>query len=528
MWTNRFGDSIGVLFALSLLKNASAANSSDAEAACSAISDRYPGQVATSAINLNFTLASDYTEARTDYWSAANADVEPSCIFFPGSANDVAYAVQVLNNHTSAAWAVKGGGHNPNVGFSSTDGGVLIAMQNMATTTLDDDNNAHVGAGSSWEDAQTTLDPYGRAVVGGRIGEVGVAGYTLGGGLSFLSGQYGFAADAVKNFEIITAEGEVTNANSTSDSDLFYAMKGGGGQFAIVTTYVLQTYPIGQVWGGHRVYTLDKKDQVLSATHNLTGNYHDDKAAVIVTFTTTLDDLIDIFLIFYYYNDPTGPGSILDEFLAIDYLIDETSSNRVFGELLKANDFFSLKGQRYLIREGTLPNLPGSNGTDLYHHAFSSWFDLAKKYQTEAIDNFIFNMAFQPIPHQLVEASQNTGNGGNRLGLDPSTGDHFFIEYDASWLLSSSDSDAADYITNMTQPAQDYAKSTYAGVPPTNYQSGDVDFTNYNPVFMNDAMYNQDPLRSYGDETYERLRQIHNERDPSGLFDRTGGFKFTE
>ena len=168
----------------------SAAATEEAQAACSAISDQFSEKVASDGISWDLDLNADYFEARTEYWSLANADVKPACVFLPESAQEVAYAVKVLNNYTSVPWAVKGGGHNPNVGFSSTDGGVLIAMQNMANTTLDDNNLAHVGAGARWGEAQQQLDPHGRAIVGGRIGEVGVAGYTLGGGLSFLSGEY--------------------------------------------------------------------------------------------------------------------------------------------------------------------------------------------------------------------------------------------------------------------------------------------------------------------------------------------------
>ena len=88
-------------------------------------------------------------------------------------------------------WGVKGGGHNPNVGFSSTQDGVLLSMeQNWATTRLDENNLAHVGPGSRWIDVATALDPYNRAVVSGRLGHVGAAGLTLGGGLSFLSTEY--------------------------------------------------------------------------------------------------------------------------------------------------------------------------------------------------------------------------------------------------------------------------------------------------------------------------------------------------
>ena len=170
---------------------ASAAPSTQAKIACKLLEAQYPKQYADNELEWDLTLGFDYTKQRTSYWSLANADNEPACMFFPSSAQDVAFAVGVLNNYTNIAWAVKGGGHNPNVGFSSSKDGILLAMEpNMAKTTLDSENLAHVGPGSRWIDVAKALDDTGRAVVTGRLGHVGVAGLTLGGGLSFLSAEH--------------------------------------------------------------------------------------------------------------------------------------------------------------------------------------------------------------------------------------------------------------------------------------------------------------------------------------------------
>ncbi|KAF2174162.1 hypothetical protein M409DRAFT_16430 [Zasmidium cellare ATCC 36951] len=503
---------------------------SSAKTACSLIEKQYPKQYADSVLELSdLALGVTYTDQLHAYWSQANADNIPACMFFPKTAQDIAFAVQVLNNYTDVPFAVKGGGHNPNKGFSSTKDGILIATEpNMATTTLDSNNYAHIGPGSRWIDVATALDPYNRAVVSGRLGHVGAAGLTLGGGLSFLSTEHGMTADTVVEYEIVTAQGEVTRANKNQNSDIWYALKGGGNQFAIVTEFVLETFPIGQVWGGHKIYTLDQKDALINATHNLISNYYDTKAAVIVTFSTTLDSLVDIFVVFFYYNSPAGPGPILSEFNAIPSLIDATKGPRSYKDLIDDNSQFSLDGMRYLIRTGTFPNLPGADGVDLYQNIFNSWFDLAKSYQRKQLDNYVFSLAYQPMPYTLQSASVNAPNGVNLLGLDPAHGDKVFMEYDVSWLLPTTDAAAAADLTNITQPAQNYARQKYGNSRPTHWSSGYVGTTNFNPLFMNDAMYNQDPVRSYGEETYERLRGIQRQRDPSGLFSgRTGGWKFT-
>ncbi|KXT17802.1 hypothetical protein AC579_5322 [Pseudocercospora musae] len=519
--------SLGFLLG-SIVSTAYGAPNADATAACNAIQAQYPSQVAGSAFDVNVTLAFEYTQTRNDYWSLTNADAEPACIFFPGAADEIAFVVKTLNKYPAAPWAVKGGGHNPNVGYSSTQDGVLIATkENMAYTKYDPDTQlAHVGPGNRWIDVANVLQPYNRAVVSGRLGVVGAAGLTLGGGLSFLSTEYGMTADNVVSYNVVTATGEMTTASKNQNSDLFYALKGGGNQFAIVTEYIMQTYPIGEVWGGHKIYTMDKKSAILNATHNLVSNYSDPKAAVIVTFSSTIDTLVDIFVVFYFYNGPTM-GSILEEFDSIPALIDATKPNRKYNELLDSNSAFSFNA-RYLFRTGTLPNLPGDQGVDLYNNCFDTWYASGKSSQLSELDNYVFSMGFQPIPHQLAQASLSNPNSVNLLGLDPKLGDKVFMEYDVSWLLPSTDQKAAAAITAQTQPVQDYRKQKYAGVRPTNYQSGDLEFAASRPLFMNDAMFDQDPLRSYPDDVYAKLKQIQRQRDPDGFFsNRTGGFKFS-
>jgi FAD/FMN-containing dehydrogenase len=180
------------IVASTVLPYAYAEPNPDALAACKTLEQKFPKQVADSFAEFaNPPIGVTYTETRHDYWSQANADVKPACIFFPKTAEDIQFAVQTLNKYPDAPWAVKGGGHNPNVGFSSTQDGVLIAThEHMAKTTMDDDKNARVGPGCKWIDVMKALEPFGRATVSGRLGVVGAAGLTLGGGLSFLSAEH--------------------------------------------------------------------------------------------------------------------------------------------------------------------------------------------------------------------------------------------------------------------------------------------------------------------------------------------------
>lgn len=139
-----------------------------AMAACHAIAASCP----------SFTLTwpsgaynAEYIYATSHYWSNTQAEATPACVVFPTSAEDVSAVIQILLQYPDVPFAVKSGGHNPNAGFSSVDGGVLISFQNLDSTTLSpDQSTAAVGPGSQWKDAVEALEPYGLTVVGGRLG----------------------------------------------------------------------------------------------------------------------------------------------------------------------------------------------------------------------------------------------------------------------------------------------------------------------------------------------------------------------
>lgn len=133
-----------------------------------------------------------YNTANTQYWNAKSSENRAACAFFPSKADEVSSAVAILNQNPSVRFALKCGGHNPNMGFSSVDRGVLISFRPNAQYAIPspDGSTITVGAGAKWEDAYAVLQPLGKAVVGGRLGDIGVTGFTIGGGLSYLSAQY--------------------------------------------------------------------------------------------------------------------------------------------------------------------------------------------------------------------------------------------------------------------------------------------------------------------------------------------------
>ncbi|KIN06284.1 hypothetical protein OIDMADRAFT_155290 [Oidiodendron maius Zn] len=494
-----------------------------AKAACAAIAAEGIETLTSWADWLN----EEYITAQSHYWSAANADLIPACVVFPTNAYDVSAVVTALLNEPCVSFAVKSGGHNPNVGYSSVDGGVLISMSNISSTVLSEDQKiAEIGTGSRWLEAAQALEPYNLTVVSGRLGDVGVGGLTLGGGLSFLSTQYGLACDNVVNYEVVLADASIINANATSNPDLFWALKGGGNQFGIVTTFTMKTHPIGKVWGGLRFYSGEYAETILNATHDFNTNFKDPKAALIVTGDITIESLVELFAVFFFYDGETPPPGIFDTFNALPALIDNAKV-QTYSELLNGDDNANLYGLRYLIRGTTLPNLPGTTGQSLYNGHYAQW----KEYvMTQGVLNpgFIFSIAFQPMPY-LIPA-QSVAAGGNALGMTPESGDHMWMEYDISWLTSLADDTAHSMSMNITATVEEWAKTNFAGILPSHYKGptdhAGLENAEYTAIFMNDAMYDQLPLQSYDNNGYARLTAIQRAVDPDGFFStRTGGFK---
>lgn len=160
----------------------------------------------------------------------------PTCIILAENSKDVALAIKTIR-FFRIKFAIRSGGHSPNPDASSIDEpGLLIDLSKLNEISVSPDKKvATVGPGVRWGDVYAFLDPYKLSVIGGRIPSVGVGGLVLGGGFFHFSGEYGLAADNVKNFEVVLADGRIVNANARENTDLFWALKGGGPNFGDFT-----------------------------------------------------------------------------------------------------------------------------------------------------------------------------------------------------------------------------------------------------------------------------------------------------
>ncbi|KIJ54865.1 hypothetical protein M422DRAFT_24762 [Sphaerobolus stellatus SS14] len=318
MWSLK---ALSSLVLLSLTSSVLAINASTT--ACSLLNTALPGKVAFPPLSAQYI-------SDNEHWAGSSSDFS-TCSVEPSTRADVATIFQTINQ-TRTNWAVKGGGHAYNAGFSSTQG-VLISLSQFNEITYNaTTSTARIGAGNIWDDVYAALVPLGVNVVGGRVPGVGVAGFTLGGGYGWATQEFGLTIDTVVGYEMITPTGQILDVNAISHPDLFFGLRGGGNNFGIVTTFILKTHAQGQVYGGPIVY-LGDIPAIRQAIVDFNANNNDPKAMILSSYTFTVVTLE--VAIYIFYDGPTPPNGTFDAFLSVPAVLEDVKT-RSYTDLIQS------------------------------------------------------------------------------------------------------------------------------------------------------------------------------------------------
>lgn len=455
-----------------------------------------------------------YTQEQTEYWSTTCSALQPSCILYPATAEEVSAIVKILNKNDEH-FAIKSGGHNPNEYFSSISGGPLISTKYLNSIILNPDTGVvRVGPGNRWDDVAIELDGTGWSVVGGRVGNVGVGGYLLGGGLSFMSQEYGWAMSSILELEVVLANGTIVAASATQNEDLFKVLKGGGNNFGIVTSFLIQAHRQGQVYGGNIIFPASKEiDAVLlQAVRDFTEYNRDDKAAIILTATMTAINETDLWIMFVYYNGPVVPQGIFDNFTSVPSILN-TCQPRSYADLVVANNAYLINGSAYNMGTETFPLPSAGDSAEVLGSIHSHWRDIASS--AISVPGLIASIAYQPYPKQMARVSREKGE--DLLDFDDEL-DRIILDLNNSYFVLS-DFDKVDKAM----------KDSYTGFRELTIEwqnKGKLPCNVYLPLFMNDCHYPQEYFQRLRPGNYELAKEMAELLDPNGLFrDRTGGFK---
>ena len=199
----------------------------------------------------------EYAAARTTIAGTA----EPAVVLRPTDAAEVVAALEYARE-AGLEIAVRSGGHNA-LGFGNSNGGAVIDVSRLDSVEVFGDGRVRIGAGAQWGAAAATLAEHGLAITSGDTVSVGVGGLTQAGGMGWMVRKHGLTIDSVLAAEVVTANGDVVRADTDTNPDLFWALRGGAGNFGIVTAFEYQAQPVTSLHFGTISFALDDVPQLL-------------------------------------------------------------------------------------------------------------------------------------------------------------------------------------------------------------------------------------------------------------------------
>src|SRR3989442_873041 len=207
------------------------------------------------------TADEGYEQARKVY--NAMIDRRPSVVVRPANVGDVMAAVNFARE-SHLDLAIRGGGHSV-PGFGTCDGGVVIDLSRMRSVRVDPaKQTARAEGGATWGDFTAAAHAFGVALTGGIVSTTGVSGLTLGGGIGYLARGFGLSCDNLVSADVVTADGHYLIASEKENEDLFWALRGGSGNFGVVTSLEFKVHPVKDIYGGPMFYELKHVRDILS------------------------------------------------------------------------------------------------------------------------------------------------------------------------------------------------------------------------------------------------------------------------
>ncbi|KAL8919701.1 MAG: hypothetical protein Q9208_006654 [Pyrenodesmia sp. 3 TL-2023] len=457
-----------------------------------------------------------YQQGVASYFSVQNR-LQPTCFIAPSTPKEVSEIVGILSKN-SCQFAIKSGGHGPPVGSSNIAEGVTLDLGRMKDVRLSaDKTTAAVQAGAKWVDVYGALDQLGYAIPGGRAGNVGVGGLTLGGGNSFFTARSGFVCDSVKNFEVVLGNGTIVQANNKTNPDLFTALKGSSNNLGIVTTFDFVAFPQGNLWGGVAAYNATKPLEHLKAFVQFTDNLAKRPfGSLILLWSYAKATGLSFTNLYEYTGDVTGKGFSSSNFPSPEFDGFAPSSPigpPVFSTLREAN-LTSLTGELNAPPElsNIFASITFTNKLTVLTRVGEIINEEFDKYKDQ--DFFVYlSFQFQPLPRLFTD--EGLKRGPNVLGVDRYTDNNVFLLVNHAWSGAQYDAKIREVTVEVIGRLQGYLKSVNA--------LKEFQYLNY-------AYQDQDPIGSYGPANVQKIKDASTKYDPLQVFQKLvpGGFKLAD
>jgi FAD/FMN-containing dehydrogenase len=406
-------------------------------------------------------------------------DRRPALIVRCRTTNDVVEALSFARR-TGLEVSIRGGGHNV-AGRAVTDGGVMIDLAEMKGIAIDPDQaTATVEGGVIWAELNDAAAAHGLAVTGGAVSGTGIAGYTLGGGLGWLMAKYGLAADNLLAVELVTAEGDLLHVDASSHADLFWALRGGGGNFGVATSFTYRLHPVQTIVGGLIAHPIDAAPDLLRFYRDAVAEASDD--------LTVFAGLV---------HAPDGSGAKLSA-LVVFHTGDPVEAERDLAP-------FKTWGSPLVVEVGPMPYPVMNTILDAGFPAGSLNYWLSsftRGLPDELIDVAVERFATVPSPMTAILFEHFHG-AVTRVGATETAVPH----RDQGWnlLIPSVWTDPADNEANIA-----WSRETFAAMRP---YLGSGRWLNY----LGDDQADDAIRAAYG-PNYGRLREVKRRYDPDNVF----------
>lgn len=427
-----------------------------------------------------------YDEARR-VWNGV-IDRYPALIARCTGVSDVIAAVNFARDHDLLV-AVRGGGHNV-AGTATCDGGLVIDLSPMKGIQVDPAaRTARAQAGVIWGELDRETQRFGLATPGGEVSETGIAGLTLSGGIGYLRRKHGLSCDNLISADVVTADGRFLKASADKNPDLFWGLRGGGGNFGIVTSFEYRLHPLGpEVMAANVIYPYEQAETVLRAWRDFTADAPDDiSSACILWSVPAIPDFPEawhhrpVIIMDAMYAGPVEAGErALQPLRQFGTPLVDLSGPTQFTALQSDMDGFCPAGNLYYWKSLNLDSLTD----ELMALTLQAGFD-------------------RPSPQSLI-VIRHLGGAMNRVSAEETAfGDRsalYNLSLDTSWI------DSADSANNIawTRAVWDRAaQHTSQGV-----------YLNF-PGFLEEG---ESLLRRAYGKNYERLAALKTKYDPDNLF----------
>jgi FAD/FMN-containing dehydrogenase len=399
---------------------------------------------------------------------------------------DVADVIAAVNfgRENNLLVAVRGGGHNGG-GFGICNDGIVIDLSGIKFIRVDaSDNTVRVGGGNLWGEVDHATHPFGLAVPAGIISTTGVGGLTLGGGVGHLSRKYGLTIDNLLEADMVLADGSFVTVNANQNTDLFWAIRGGGGNFGVVTSFKFQAHPVKTVFGGPTLWPIEKTEEIMEWYHDFLNNAPDELNGFIATMIIP--------------GAPFPEHLHLKQFCGIVwcYTGDMDKAKEAFKPILAMDPIFEHVGEMpypsiQTLFDGLLPH-----GLQWYWRA-DFFAELGPELRTQHLK---FGSKI-PTPLSQMHLYPISGEA-SRVGSEETPWAYRNSNYCGVIVGVSPDPEDVDKITNW---CKDYWEALHP------YSSGGA-YSN----FMMDEGENR--VKASYKHNYDRLAKIKSQYDPNNLF----------